>query len=222
MTEKEIIMAATIQEFVHERGIKYLVHFTRESNLTSIIQRGLVPRDLLAGEGGVKFNDTVRLDGTSAVCLSIDFPNYKMFFKVKQADVDESWAIVAVSPAVLSSPTVAFCAGNAASAAMTSIPIAQRMGLQALQGMYADWNGVSRATLGIPDRYPTNPQAEVLMLEGVSREHILGVFALNQAVKARLVATHAKLNERNVAVNASIFRYRQDYAHWKQVADSGI
>lgn len=222
MTEKEIIMATTIQEFIQERGIKCLVHFTRESNLPSIIERGLVPRDLLARDGGVKFNDTVRLDGTSAVCLSIAFPNYKMFFKVKQADVNESWVIVAVSPAVLSLPTAAFCAGNAASAAMTSIPIDQRKGLQAFQGMYADWNGVSRATLGIPDNYPTNPQAEVLMLEGVSREHILGVFALNQTVKDRLVAKHAELSDSNVAVNASIFRYRQDYAHWKQVVESGV
>ncbi|EKF3300860.1 DUF4433 domain-containing protein [Pseudomonas aeruginosa] len=207
-------MAVTIQEYVEERGIKFLVHFTKEKNLASILQRGLVPRDILALEGGVDFNDAYRHDGTSAVCLSIGFPNYKMFFSLRQTNANESWVVIGIHPSVLWTLPTAFCMSNAASATVTAVPIAQRMGLPAFQRMYEDWGEKTRPVLGIPNSYPTNPQAEVLMLKGVPRQYILGVLALNATVQQRLVALHPGLD---VRVNAGFFRYRQDYAHWKQV-----
>jgi hypothetical protein len=80
-------MASTVQEYVAEREIDCLVHFTRASNLDSILQRGLLPRDILMVEGYNDFNDQYRHDGTNAVCLSIGFPNYKMFFSLRQPPV---------------------------------------------------------------------------------------------------------------------------------------
>lgn len=71
-------MIKLIEGFAKLRGIKNLSHFTRESNLDSILQRGLITRDLLTREGYHSFNDSVRADGTNAVCLTIGFPNYKM------------------------------------------------------------------------------------------------------------------------------------------------
>ncbi len=44
-------MAGTIQEYATERGINCLMHFTRASNLESILRRGLAPRDTLNPEG---------------------------------------------------------------------------------------------------------------------------------------------------------------------------
>lgn len=43
-------MATTVQEYAAEVGVKQLVHFTRESNLESILNRGLVTREMLTRE----------------------------------------------------------------------------------------------------------------------------------------------------------------------------
>lgn len=70
-----------IQGFVVERKIKYLVHFTRIENLSSIMSYGLIPVASLS-ERRIDYvnNDLYRIDGfENATCLSIQFPNYKMF-----------------------------------------------------------------------------------------------------------------------------------------------
>lgn len=204
-------MAHTIQEYVVERGINFLMHFTRASNLGSILQRGLVPRDTLIREGHNDFNDQFRYDGTEAVCLSIGFPNYKMFWGIRQDNKDVDWIVLVIHPAALWMLPCAFCVTNAASASVTAIPLEQRRNLAALQAMYGDWGDKTRAVLGIPNHYPTNPQAEVLMLNGVPRDYILAVIVLNTAKQQELQAQYPGLD---VRVNAGYFRYRRDYAHW--------
>jgi hypothetical protein len=82
----------------------------------------------------------------------------------------------------------------------------------ALKAMYADWGDKTRTILGIPNNYPTNPQAEVLMLDGVPREYIFSVIVLNKAKQQELQDKYPGLD---VRVIARFFRYRQDYAHWK-------
>jgi hypothetical protein len=205
-------MVKTIQEYLAERDITHLFHFTRTSNLDSILQRGLVPRDILTREGYSDFNDQYRYDGTHAICLSIGFPNYKMFWGIRQDNKDVDWVILVINAAALWMLPCAFCVTNAASASVAAIPLEQRRNLAALQAMYADWGDKTRAVLGIQNHYPTNPQAEVLMLDGVPRAYILGVIVLNTAKQQEL---QARFPELDVRVIVSYFRYRQDYAHWK-------
>lgn len=205
-------MATTIQEFAAERGIKCLMHFTRARNLDSIFARGLVPRNGLILEGFDGFNDLYRIDGTDAVCLSIDFPNYKMFYGIQRDHADEAWVIVVIHPQALWDLDCAFCTANAASNGVTAIPLAQRKTLSAMEAMYADWPGKPRSELNIPNNYPTNPQAEVLALQGVPRKYILGVLTLNEAVRQELMAKHPGVDMR---AKAGYFRYRRDFAHWK-------
>ena len=205
-------MANTIQEYATGRGIQYLMHFTRASNLGSILQRGLVVRNALIPEGYGDFNDQYRIDGTNAICLSIGFPNYKMFWGLRKDNPGIDWVILVIRPEVMWTLPCAFCATNAAATSVTAIPLVQRSTLTALQAMYADWNDKTRTLLNIPDNYPTNPQAEVLMLEGVPRHHILGVIVLNETTKKSLQAQFPTLD---VIVNAGYFRYRRDYEHWR-------
>lgn len=205
-------MASTIEEYVTEREIPFLMHFTRISNLDGILQNGLVPRDVLVRGGYVDFNDAYRLDGTNAVCVTIAYPNYKMFFRLRQQNVGVDWVILAIYPAALWMLRCAFCSTNAASNVVTALPLANRCDLGSFQSMYADWEGKKRGTLQIPDSYPTNPQAEVLMLNGVPRNYIYAVVVLNWDKKAELEARYPGLD---VRVNAGYFRGRMDYAHWK-------
>ena len=206
-------MAGTIQKYATERGINFLMHFTRASNLESILQRGLLPRDTLILEGYKDFNDHYRYDGTHAVCLSIGFPNYKMFFGIRQENKDVDWIVLVIHAAALWTLPCVFCVENAASAGVTSVPLEERKELAALQAMYADWDDKPRSVLGIPDNYPSNPQAEVLMLNGVPRNYILCVIVLNLAKQQELQAKYPGLD---VRVHAGYFRYRRDYAHWKK------
>jgi hypothetical protein len=208
-------MATTIQEYALERGIKNLLHFTRESNLDSILQRGLVTRDVLAKEGDASFNDNVRADYTNAVCLTIGFPNYKMWYGLKQENQGIDWVIVAVAPSALWKLQCAFCTANAALGSVAAIPLAQRQTLAAFQAMYADVPGKERVKLGIPDSFTTNPQAEILMLQGVPRPYIFGLVASSVAQKARLNAKYPGLK---ILMRPGHFSFRSDWAYWKQGA----
>jgi hypothetical protein len=206
-------MATTIQEFAAEREIKFLLHFTRASNLASILDRGLVPRDTLILEGQEAiFNDQFRYDGTHAVCLSIHFPNYKMFWGLRKDHPQHQWVVLAIHPAILWEHDCAFCITNAASATVTAVPLDARRGLAAFQRMFGDYGSIQRQALGIPLHYPTNPQAEVLALSGVPRKYIMGVAVLNTAMQQQVQADHPGVD---VRVLWQYFRYRQDFATWK-------
>ncbi len=205
-------MATTIQEYAVERGVKNLLHFTRESNFNSILQRGLLTRDVLAHEGYASFNDNVRADYTNAVCLTIGFPNYKMWHGLKQDSPGVDWVIVAVAPAALWRLPCAFCTANAALASVAAIPLAQRQTLAAFQAMYADVPGKERVKLGIAQHFTTNPQAEVLMLQGVPKNYIFGVIVSTVAQEARLKAKYPDLQ---IFMRPKFFSYRSDWAYWK-------
>jgi hypothetical protein len=205
--------ANTIQEYVAERGIAYLLHFTRLTNLGSILQHGLVRRGRLDGQNvtGV-VNDQYRLDGTDAVSVSIGFPNYKMFYRYRQENPQEDWVVVVINPSALWELPCAFCVTNAAATRVSVIPIAQRRGLAAFQAMYGDFDDKIRGNLNLNDYLPTNPQAEVLMLDGVPLEYIRGVLVSNDTMKAQVEALYPDLK---VWRNGDFFYPRHDYAHWQ-------
>ncbi|MBH9718915.1 DUF4433 domain-containing protein [Burkholderia contaminans] len=207
-----MMAAGTIQEFATERGIPYLLHFTRLSNLQSILTHGLVCRNSLDGTNvSGTVNDQHRLDGTDAVCVSIGFPNYKMFFRCRREHQNEEWVVVAIQPKALWELRCAFCTTNAASSRVTSIPLAQRTGLPAFQAMYNDYDDKVRADLNLKDFLPTNPQAEVLMLDGVPTTYIMGVAVQNLVMKAQIEALYSGLTVRKID---TFYSARHDYSHW--------
>lgn len=206
-------MANTIQEYVNERDIRCLVHFTRERNLDSILDRGLVPRNILESQGYTDFNDQYRRDGTNAVCVSIGFPNYRMFYRIRQEDKDCDWVILVIDPSALWLLPCAFCVTNAATSIVTAIPLAKRKDLSSFQAMYADWGEKTRELLNINKHLPTNPQAEVLMLDGVPKEYIFCVLVANNAKQRELKTRYPSLDIRSYP---GYFSARTDFLHWKQ------
>ena len=207
------MVARTIQEFAAERGIKYLVHFTRLSNLASILAHGLVCRNRLDGRNVIgAVNDQYRLDRTVAVCVSIGFPNYRMFYRYRQENRDENWVVVGIDPSALWKLRCAFCITNAAAGRVSAVPLDQRTGLPAFQAMYGDFDDKVRANLHLADQFPTNPQAEVLMLDGVPAAYFLGVAVQNDMMKAQVEALHPGLH---VVRHEEFYSARSDYAHWK-------
>ncbi|GLQ47829.1 hypothetical protein GCM10007862_28800 [Dyella lipolytica] len=204
-------IARYIEAFATERQVRYLMHFTRLANLDSILAQGLIPRNRLVNKDGC--NDDMRLDGTDAICASIEFPNYQMFYRLRQENPDVQWVVVVINAAVLWKTRVAFCQCNAASNLVTDISIAERMTLQAFRAMYDDFGEKRRVDLGILDKLPTHPQAEVLLLDGVPRDAILGVIVEKEDLKQRLEAAYPGLIVRTIP---GYFSPRKDFKHWKK------
>lgn len=201
-------MAHTIQEFVTERSIKSLVHFTRLSNLPSILQRGLLTRDVLIREGNLEaLNDQYRRDHTNAICLSIGFPNYETFSGLRQNNPGTDWVIVAIFPRVLWQIPCAFYVTDAGAAQASAIPLEQRMTLDALRDMYRDVDGKTRGELALGDDLPTNPRAEVLVMEGIPTRDIMGILVPDGTTQAKVEALRPRLN---VRVHAHFFSERYD------------
>jgi hypothetical protein len=200
----------TIQARAAQLGIRQLFHFTRVPNLPSIIEHGLVPRNFCLN---VAFNDAERHDGTNAICATIDWPNYKTFTMMRSNYQGVEWALIGIKPEVLWTRDCAFCTTNAALGSVSSIPIAQRKNLAAFDAMYAEQQGKpTRAQMGHQPYHPTDPQAEVLIINGVPRDLIYGAYVATAELKNRLEEAHPEFPLKH---NLGYFSARHDWRNWK-------
>lgn len=92
-----------IRKFVESRGITSLLHFTKVANVPGILSHGLLGRKTIARRGlDAEFNDQYRYDNAAdAVCASISFPNYKMFYSLQLKNSDEDWVVISLHPKIL-------------------------------------------------------------------------------------------------------------------------
>lgn len=203
-----------MRDAVNARDIKLVFHFTRYANLPSIFRDGILPRlTLETRDSPVVFNDVHRIDKQrDASCFSIGHPNYKMLWRLRQDYPQEKWAVLAVKTSILWEKDCAFCVENAASANVTCIPIRMRKGAPAFNAMFQEIQGKpNRATLGIPPRYPTNPQAEVLVFDVVEPRYILGACCQTRQMKEECEGQFPAFQFLH-PTNA--FSPRLDHAHW--------
>lgn len=207
-----------IRKICEEIGIKTLVHFTHIQNLKSILQYGLIGRSKLQ-EMSLEFkhNDEMRLEGRpEAVCLSISFPNYKMFYKYRQKHADNNWVVLLLKPSILWEFNCEFYIENAASNnARNSNLRGDRTQSSALREMFEDYGTIRRTNLQIPNNFTTHPQAEVLVFNKIHPCFIEKINFNNlQNVKEWI-----KLNPGNYSQTFREDRYyyscRQDWELWQ-------
>ncbi|RDI40917.1 DarT ssDNA thymidine ADP-ribosyltransferase family protein [Falsibacillus pallidus] len=205
-----------MQNAVNHKEIKYLVHFTRIENVVSIFNKGLIPVDLLRRTGiGFSHNDNYRFDNCKdANCMSIGFPNYRMFFRYRNHNPGSDWVVLGIKKEILWEKDCAFCVENAASNNVTSIPLEKRKGVEAFKRLYEEYPGKpSREILGIHASLPTHPQAEVLVFDVIEPKYIWGVAFENNDKKNK----YASLIPPNInkQVMGELFSYRVDYEYWR-------
>jgi hypothetical protein len=110
--------ATKIEEIIQQRCVRKLVHFTRVSNLKSIIELGILPRlELEKKKIKVEFNDQQRIDlwpDTSSISVTEKnlhlFPKFVERSKTKEND----WFDILIHPSILTEKECIFCDTNAA------------------------------------------------------------------------------------------------------------
>lgn len=206
-----------MKSVVETRGIQSLMHFTRVENLISIFEHGLLPVDSLnKQEMDFQFNDQIRLDNCkNASCLSIQFPNYKMFNKYRcKEDKNIDWVVLGIKTEVLWEKDCAFCVENAASSNVRHKSLEERKGIEAFNRLYDEYPGKpSRSQLCLEDSFPTNPQAEVLVFDIIEPKYIWGIAFKDKQTQNKynsLIPSHVSSE-----VAREMFSYRIDYEAWK-------
>lgn len=205
-----------MDKILEQKNIEYLFHFTRAVNLENILKYGLLPKSVLREEDIFSvFNDGYRYDKCeNAVCTSIEFPNYKMFYALRQENPEDDWAVLMLDAQILCDFDCAFCSENAGSANMYQTDIKIRKGVKAFLKLFDEQAGCcSRNEMNLPSYYPTNPQAEVLVFSNIPVEYIKCVYFFNYETLKKY--RHLFSNKNKCQVNKDYFYGRRDYKFWQ-------
>lgn len=202
----------TIQQECTARNIDRLFHFTRAENVPWILKSGLLlPSYIRTNALDIISNDPYRYDGLDAICLSIEWPNYKMFYTLRcNTPPETKWAVLEINHSVLWEKDCCFSVTNAADNSVNSIPVAQRSGLSAFQRLFEDYGEKARVNLNIHDYFPTNPQAEVSCLNPIEPQYIKAVWFddIGEAQAVNNLHSYVRFNNQ-------YHKPRSDYTHWQ-------
>ncbi|ROO76295.1 uncharacterized protein DUF4433 [Vibrio crassostreae] len=198
-----------ISGIVASRKIEQLFHFSKIENLEAITNQGLIPRSQLE-EGDFEFTDVNRADGfLDANCISVSFPQYRMFFIKRVKDPAQNWVVLELSPELLLAKESAYFERNAASRQVKAEIIENRKSGTAFERMFDNIEELpSREERGIPESYPTDPQAEILVFDKIGLEYIVAAHFANEDI---LSMYKAKLNGIEAKVTPRLFENREDH-----------
>jgi len=179
--KKNVIQSArirAIREILRKRDIKYLVHFTRAENLSSIEKYGLLPLDELENKKIAYIqNDEKRLDHTKAICMTITRPNWPLFQKFRHdANNTADWVALKLDAVkVLTECECRFCPVNAATDGGAHIQWKLTDNADDFDRLFKRKDSVENF---LPENWTTDPQAEVLVISSIPKEFITD-FILN-------------------------------------------
>ena len=184
-----------ISKVIESNKVKYLVHFTRIENLSSILERGVLSIKELNLRGLEYFNnDYGRNDGrTECSCFSVEFPNISLFNAFNRKQIDSSWIVLLIDVEVLllQESEKYFCVHNAASRGIREqMKYKQLRTAQDFYNMFSEHvefskrNGDYYINRTIDKSYlTTSGQAEILIEGVVDREFIKGIMTRRETDK---------------------------------------
>lgn len=163
---------AQIREIIGDREIDFLLHFTQTANLFGIVRHGLLSRrDLASTTHPAYASDHHRLDGDdAAISVSISRVNEAMFAAKRHRSGHAAWAILVLPVSILWTHACRFCWRNAATNEIRNHR-GFRGGPWALSQMFV---GDDETRTGLKRSWPTDPEAEVQVLEPIDPGQILG------------------------------------------------
>jgi len=163
-----------IKDYIKNRGIDKLIHFTQYKNIESILKYGLKTRsDLDELNIEYYFNDRMRLDKReNSISLSITYPNPQMLWKYSQ---NEHCIILILDPSILWEYDCAFCYTNAAKTDIAKAPLEILTSIDALKLMFKGGD-INRKLGSLRKNQPTDIQAEVLVLNNIPINKIKEIY----------------------------------------------
>lgn len=155
-----------------DRGVHYLMHFTQIANLPGIVAHGLLSRRTLAEPKYLAYaSDQYRLDESEdTVSVAISRVNEVMFAAKRHKSGHSDWVILVLSAEILWTHDCRFCWRNAAKREIRNHR-GWRGGPWAFAEMFA---GSNELRSGLEQCYPTDPEAEVQVLEHIASKYIIG------------------------------------------------
>lgn len=206
-----------IKQFMQERDIQYLYHFTSTENLENILKYGLLPVNKLK-ENHIRYNynDELRLDNRlDAVCTSIEFPNYKMFYSHRQKCPNTNWCLVELDANILADKRCLFYIENAARSSEKYRSLYEKQGINGLKALFYNDYGI-REELDLPSYYTTNPQSEVQVLDKIEVDYIKQIVFEDNKNKNFFDENIGYKYDIDSEVSKELFKWRCDYKHWKK------
>jgi hypothetical protein len=174
--------------YAAERGITEVLHFTTNKGLTGILATGAVKsRRRLDSDKHIEHIYTPNCENrlkdrewTDYVNLSISRVNGQMLGVSENwhRQDDVWWLVLAFGPEILADPGVFFTTTNNT---YTNC-VVRGQGVQGLSALFAEsvewgWYGSrKRRYSGIPDSWPTDPQAEVLYPGEISLRQLTSIY----------------------------------------------
>ncbi|PKQ62424.1 hypothetical protein BZG01_17475 [Labilibaculum manganireducens] len=211
------------KQFISEREIEFLVHFTATKNLYSILENGkLMSRAKLESLDieqfdildYAQFTDAVRYDDTNYINLSISSTNSFLFSKFQERTKEDftiTWCVLKINPIYLYQADTLFSVTNAASSsAKRQFGISGD--LEKLKLLFKSelrintFNG-ERSLLrrNLPLKYPTDVQAEVLVKDEINSDYITEICFRNNDELAQAKAAMNSFDTSKFVVDSSIF-----------------
>ena len=225
---------AHVLESMEKRGVTRFVHFTKVDNLESIVMRGLMPLSLMNGvpkeESARKLN---RYEGTDAICLSVEFPNYRTFYHRRCVESDKAWCVLLLDARkVIERYEPQYYWTNAASKSFLEpcFNAGNRndpCSAQAFDGMFYQTEAPNRFLTVtpragfIPDKYPTNPQAEIQIYDKITPDCISLVVFEDQESVARYQAAFS-FGAPACTVDQCELNYFAPRADWQEWRGEGV
>lgn len=215
--------AEQFKQFIQEREIDCLIHFTPTKNLYSILEhKNLMSRAKLESLDieqfdildYVQFTDEIRYDDKNYINLSISFPNTFLFSKFQARTKDDltiRWCVLKINPIYLYAQDTFFSVTNAASSA------AKRQygisgDIEKLKMLYSNelrintFNGTRPLTRqNLHSKYPTDVQAEVLVKDEISIDFVNEICFSNEDDLAEAKAAMFNFDTSKFVVDSSVF-----------------
>lgn len=223
----DIFQKIDIMEVLVNRKIKKLIHFTNIQNLESILNLGIIPRDIL-NERHIeyRFTDDDRRDGRpDCTCLSVEYPNTQMLYNKKYNSTDIYVVIVLDAISILLNDIkkyyVYINAANSNAAYqlkndnLTEIEHLKRM----FNVRVKDKKRIYEREDKYPDFLTTHPQAEILVNGIIDDKDILEIHFSN-IDDFNLFKNNCKdkqlLNEYKFIVSDFYFKEDRELVQWEE------